>query len=105
MILRNVLWWSFPIVIVITPLFLWILPADFFDQSGLITCPSLFFFDVECFGCGMTRAIMHFHHFEFDTAITYNRGVLWMYPMLLYFWLIYARILYRMIYTNFWKER
>ena len=94
---RKILWWTMPIGIVISPFILWLLPADFFDNSGLITCPSLFLFDMECLGCGMTRAIMHLHHFQMDSALTFNRGVLLIYPLLIYFWFVYARILYRML--------
>jgi hypothetical protein len=78
------------LALLMTPIVLWILPADFFDNSKLVLCPSRFFFDVECFGCGMTRAVMHMHHFEFTEAVYYNFGVVLIYPALAILWFIWS---------------
>lgn len=72
--------------LLITPIVLWILPGDFFDDSEVITCASRLLFDMECWGCGMTRAVMHFHHFQFEDAVFYNAGVLFIYPFLIWLW-------------------
>ena len=72
--------------LLILPIILWILPGDFFDDSGFIICPSRAFFDIECFGCGMTRAVQHMHHFQYDDAVFYNTGVLAIYPALVIIW-------------------
>ena len=53
------------------PIVLWMLPAELFD-AGEVLCPTRRFFDVECFGCGSTRAIMHLHHFDLETALYHN---------------------------------
>jgi len=76
------------LALLLTPVVLWILPADFFDNSKVVLCPSRLFFDVECLGCGMTRAVMHIHHFEFSEAIYYNLGVVLIYPALVILWFI-----------------
>ena len=34
----------------------------------------------------MTRAVMHFHHFDFTEAIYYNTGVVLIYPFLVWLW-------------------
>ena len=68
------------------PIILWLLPGDFFDNTGIELCPSKAFFDIECFGCGLTRAVMHFHHFEFDDAVFYNILVFVAYPLLVVQW-------------------
>jgi hypothetical protein len=77
-------------LLLVTPFILWILPADFFDNGKVILCPSRLFFDIECFGCGMTRAIMHLHHFDFESAIFYNSGSILIYPMLVIVWIIWV---------------
>ena len=57
---------------IISPVILIILPADFFD-NGKTICLSVFFFNIECFGCGITRAIQHLIHFEFEIAASFNK--------------------------------
>lgn len=76
--------WLFSLLIV--PIVLWILPADLFDESKVILCPSRLFFDIECFGCGMTRAIMHLHHWQLDDAVYFNKGSVIVYPALVITW-------------------
>jgi hypothetical protein len=73
------------------PIVLWILPSDFFDNGEIITCPSRLFFDIECLGCGMTRAVMHMHHLEFADAMYYNTGVAVVFPALVLLWLYLVR--------------
>ena len=86
------------IILLLTPIVLWILPASFFDgEGGIILCPSRFLFDIECFGCGMTRAIMHFHHFEFEDAVFYNQGSLVIYPALVIIWGIWVKNAYKKV--------
>ena len=53
----------FLIPLLIVPLVLFILPSDFFDEGDSV-CLSVMLFNIECYGCGMTRAIMHFIHFD-----------------------------------------
>ena len=79
--------WVIGIVLMIIPIFLWIVPAGQFDDTGVIICPSRFIFDIECFGCGMTRAVLHMHHGDFEQAVYYNVFVLLIYPLLVGFWL------------------
>lgn len=83
--------WTWLVLLLLTPLVLWLLPGDFFDNTGIEICPSKAFFNVECFGCGMTRAVMHLHHFQFEDAIFYNYGVVAIYPGLVVVWFIWVR--------------
>jgi len=78
-------------LLLIQPIVLWLLPGDFFDNTGVEICPSKFLFNIECFGCGMTRAVMHMHHFEFEDAIFYNYGVVAIYPALVVVWFIWVK--------------
>ena len=68
------------------PLILFFLPSDYFDQ-GQSACLSVVFFDLECYGCGMTRAVMHLIHFEFFKALEFNKLVILVFPLLLLWWL------------------
>ena len=68
-------------VLLILPVILLILPADFFDK-GESMCLSVLFFDFECYACGMTRAIQHLIHFDFSIAYDYNKLSLVVLPLL-----------------------
>jgi hypothetical protein len=70
---------------VVTPIVLLFLPADFFDYGSSI-CPSILLFDKECPGCGMTRATMHMMHFDFKAAWAFNPLSFFLVPFLLYFY-------------------
>ncbi|MDX1683648.1 MAG: DUF2752 domain-containing protein [Saprospiraceae bacterium] len=75
------------IILALIPIALWIVPAGQFDDTGVVLCPSRFLFDIECPGCGITRAILHFHHWDFDEAVYHNMFVLIIYPLLFLLWL------------------
>ena len=55
------------VVLLIVPLVLLILPADFFD-NGQSLCLSQLLLEKECPGCGLTRGLQHLGHFDFQTA-------------------------------------
>ncbi|MCB0695190.1 MAG: DUF2752 domain-containing protein [Lewinellaceae bacterium] len=95
---KRVLYWAWIVLLAATPLILWILPADQFDQEGgAILCPSRLFFDFECYGCGMTRAVMHAHHMEWTEAVYFNYGVVLVYPALVILWLYWFRLALRAV--------
>jgi hypothetical protein len=73
------------LVAFLSPVSFLFLRADFFD-SGNSICLSQILFKTNCLGCGMTRAIQHFIHFEFQTAINYNPLVMLVFPLLVYLW-------------------
>ncbi|MCC6723145.1 MAG: DUF2752 domain-containing protein [Saprospiraceae bacterium] len=77
-------------VLALFPIFLFILPANFFEH-GIVLCPSKLLFNLKCSGCGMTRAVMHFHHFQFKTAIAFNPNVILIYPALVVAWVILVK--------------
>jgi len=74
------------IILFSTPIILFILPADYFD-NGQSICASVLLFDIECYGCGMTRAVMHLIHLEFSKALEYNKLVILVFPLLTLLWL------------------
>jgi hypothetical protein len=78
-------------MLLIFPLVLWILPQDFFDNGDTKLCLSVILFNRECYGCGLTRGVMHFHHFNYTDAIYFNPLVIIVYPLLVYLWYIWLR--------------
>ena len=82
------------LTLLIIPIILLILPADYFDYGQSI-CASVLLFDIECYGCGMTRAIMHFIHFDFKKAIEYNKLVTFVFPLLTLLWIKMVSILFK----------
>lgn len=59
------------------------LPADFFDH-GQPMCISVLLLDRECYGCGMTRAIQHLIHFDFNAAMHFNKLSFIVFPLLVF---------------------
>ena len=74
------------ILLLLIPIVLFFLPADFFD-NGDSFCLSVVFFQTECFGCGMTRAIQHLIHLNFSLAYDLNKISFIVFPLLLFFYL------------------
>ena len=57
-------------IITLIGLTLLLLPASYFDE-GQSMCISVLIFDKQCYACGMTRAVQHLIHFDFDAAAHY----------------------------------
>jgi Protein of unknown function (DUF2752) len=83
--------WLWFAALLAAPLVLWALPSTSFDNTGITLCPSKLLLNLECLGCGLTRAVMHLHHLEVERALAFNRGVVVAYPMLVVVWVIWAR--------------
>lgn len=78
------------VALIALPVILWIFPATYFD-SGQSICPSKLFLNIECMGCGITRAVQHMHHLDWREALYHNYAVIFVYPLLIYFWYNYLR--------------
>jgi Protein of unknown function (DUF2752) len=81
---------------VLLPLVLLLLPKDYFDQ-GQSLCLSKLLAGIECYGCGMTRAIMHLIHLDFSGAAAFNKLCFVVFPVLSglwaqWFWKDYQRL-------------
>lgn len=81
------------LALLLASLTLLFLPADFFD-NGQSICISVLLLDKTCYACGMTRAIQHLIHFEFQAAYEYNWLSFIVFPLLVY-----------VILTSFFKFR
>lgn len=73
-------------ITIIAPFVLLLLPVDFFDRGKSI-CLSQVLAGIECYACGMTRATMHFIHFDFQQAWQFNKLSFVVVPMLFPLWL------------------
>ena len=100
--MKKKLDWIWLILLLVQPIVLWLMPGDFFDNTGIEVCPSKILFDYECLGCGMTRAVMHMHHFQFSDAIFYNIGVVAVYPALVVVWFIWVKAAAQKL--GLWKQ-
>ncbi|MFM6935572.1 MAG: DUF2752 domain-containing protein [Flavobacteriales bacterium] len=67
-----------------------LLPASFFDHGQSI-CLSVLLFNKECLGCGMTRAIQHLIHVDFESAWKFNKLVVLVAPILCFLWIKWLR--------------
>lgn len=74
------------VVLMVLPIILIALPADYFDQGESI-CLSHLLAGVDCYACGMTRGVMHLIHFDFATAWELNPLSYVVLPLLVLYWL------------------
>lgn len=84
--IKKIVFYTRNIITIIAPFVLLLLPSDFFDNGESI-CLSKSLAGIECYACGLTRATMHFIHFEFQKAWEYNKLVVIVIPMLFPLWL------------------
>ena len=77
--------WVWLVALVAFPFVLWALPSDAFDE-GESMCPSVWLFDVECWGCGSTRAVQHLHHAELGDALYFHAMAPGIYLFLVALW-------------------
>lgn len=69
------------VFLVIVPVVLLFLPKDYFDYGHSI-CIYTLITGHECFGCGITRAVMHMIHFDFSAAWNFNKLSFFVVPIL-----------------------
>ncbi len=69
-------------LLILIPIILILLPSSFFD-SGDSVCISVLFFDKECYGCGMTRAIQYLIYFNLTDAKELNKLSFIVLPLLI----------------------
>lgn len=74
------------VVMLLIPIVLIALPANFFDTGDSI-CISVLLLDTECYACGLTRAVQHLIHLDFATAFAFNKLVVIVFPLIALLWL------------------
>ena len=61
-------------------------------------CLSKVLAGIECYGCGMTRAIMHLIHLDFKEAYQYNKLSFVVFPVLTF--LVYQNLVKEVKYAR-----
>ena len=64
-----------------------IAPADYSDSGKSISVFAFFGVEDYIYSTGMTRAIMHLIHFDFEGAMEFNRLSFFVFPLLFLLWL------------------
>lgn len=74
------------VAVALLPFALYFIPRDtIFDHTHtlcLVHCLT----GEECWGCGMTRALVSLIYFDFDAAWAFHRGVVVVAPLLAWIW-------------------
>jgi len=71
--------------ILITPLVLFFIPIEWL-QGRYSVCLFKNIFGTECYGCGMTRAVVSAVQLDFWEAYRYNKLIVIVFPLLIYIW-------------------
>ena len=74
------------LLLILLPFLLYAIPAESIF-SGKSICIFTNIFGIECWGCGITRAIFSALYFRFAEAWEYNRFVVIVLPLLMFEWL------------------
>ncbi|MBC8052240.1 MAG: DUF2752 domain-containing protein [Sphingobacteriaceae bacterium] len=70
------------IALAVFPLILICLPKTAFNDHENTICLFTLLTDIECYGCGLTRACMHLIHLDFKGAADFNAISLIVFPIL-----------------------
>jgi hypothetical protein len=70
---------------IILPIILFFIPLEWLNKQHSI-CLIKNIFGVECYGCGITRAIISSVQLDFTKAIEYNKMVIIVLPLFIYEW-------------------
>ena len=73
------------VLVALLPFAVYLLPEPWIMQGDTL-CLAHNLFGVECWGCGMTRALYSVAHLDFESAWAYHRGVVVVAPVLAWLW-------------------
>ena len=74
------------LLLILLPIVIYAIPAESVF-NGKSICVFTNVFGVECWGCGITRAVFSALYFRFAEAWEYNRLVVIVLPLLIFEWL------------------
>lgn len=78
-------------IVVLFPLLLFFIPIDWLNGQHSI-CLYKNLTGHECFGCGITRAVVSAVQLHFEAAFHYNKLIVIVFPLLVYEW---TKIVYK----------
>lgn len=78
---------------ILLPSVLYLIPIDWLNKQHTI-CLIKNVFGFECFGCGITRAIVSGVQLDFIKAIEYNKLVIIVLPLFIYEWFKKLKLIY-----------
>ena len=73
------------LVYIILPIILFFIPLEWLNKQHSI-CLIKNIFGVECYGCGITRAIISGIQLDFIKAFEYNKMIIIILPLFIYEW-------------------
>lgn len=71
--------------ILLIPVLLYLIPLEWLKNQHSV-CIYKNITGNECYGCGMTRAVLSAIHFQFMNAFNYNKLFIIVFPLLIYIW-------------------
>ena len=77
---------------IVFPIVLFMVPLDWLHKQPTI-CLVKNIFGVNCFGCGITKAVISGVQLNFTKAFEYNKMVIIVLPMLMYVWFNHLKLL------------
>ena len=82
---RLVKYWR-AVAVALLPLALYFIPRESFFEHTHTLCLVHCFTGEECWGCGMSRALLSLMYLDFESAWAYHRGVVVVAPVLAWLW-------------------
>jgi hypothetical protein len=76
----------YSIVILIMPILLYFIPVEWLNKQATI-CLFKNILGIECYGCGITRAIISGVQLNLRSAFQYNQMIVIVLPLLTYIWI------------------
>lgn len=71
--------------LLISPVALYLVPLNWIKHQHTI-CLYKNITGHNCYGCGMTRAVLSALHFQYENAFNYNKLVIVVFPLLIFIW-------------------
>lgn len=86
------------------PFLLYLLPRSVIFSGEHPICLFKNLLGTECWGCGITRAVLSVMYLDFSGAWEYNHFVVVVFPLLVYLWVRWLRSTYKQLKNNTSKE-